>query len=94
MPPPQPPPTRNPWLSIVLASIAGLFLFAILLMLTGAAAFALGGAAVVSLLVFGFAGLHYLIWGWWLGGIIRREAEEDAEASEQNGEGHTARGQP
>jgi len=79
MPPPAPPPARSPWVSIVLASVVGLFLFAALLLLTG-------GAAIVGVLAFGFAAVHYLVWGWWLGGIIRREVEEDdADSAEQNG---------
>jgi Kef-type K+ transport system membrane component KefB len=86
MPPPEPPPTRSPWVSIVLASVVGLFLFAALLLLTGGAAVAIAGAAIVGLLAFGFAAVHYLVWGWWLGRIIRREAEEDAESGEQNGD--------
>lgn len=86
MPPPAPPPARSPWISIVLASVVGLFLFSALLLLTGGAAVAIGGAAIVGLLAFGFAAVHYLVWGWWLGGIIRREAEEDAESGEQNGD--------
>jgi len=86
MPPPAPPPARSPWVSIVLASVVGLFLFAALLLLTGGAAVAIGGAAIVGVLAFGFAAVHYLVWGWWLGGIIRREVEEDdADSAEQNG---------
>jgi hypothetical protein len=38
---------------------------------------------VVGLLALGFAAFHYLIWGWWLGGVIRREVAED-EDSEKN----------
>lgn len=86
MPPPAPPPARSPWLSIVLASIVGLFLFGVLLLLTGGAAIAIGGAAIVGILAFCFAALHYLVWGWWLGGMIRREAEEEAETTENQGD--------
>ena len=31
----------------------------------------------------GFAVMHYVLWGWWLGSYLRRQAERDAE---QDGE--------
>jgi hypothetical protein len=82
-PPPERPPARGSWFSILLAAIVGLFLFVGLLLMTGAAAMVVAGAAVVGLLALGFAAFHYLIWGWWLSGIIHREVAED-EDSEKN----------
>jgi hypothetical protein len=35
---------------------------------------------VIGGLIFLVTGFHYLVWGWWLGPMIQREAEED-EAS-------------
>jgi hypothetical protein len=26
--------------------------------------------------VFAFGAVHYLIWGWWLGGVIRRREQD------------------
>lgn len=37
-----------------------------------AAAIAIGGG------VFALAGLQYLLWGWWLGPKLRRQAEDDS----------------
>lgn len=86
MPPPEPRPARKSWLSIVLASVVGLLLFGGLLLMTANVAVAVAGAAIVCLLAFGFAAFHYLVWGWWLGDMIRREAEGDQESAEQDGE--------
>ena len=39
------------------------------------------GAIVIGVItaVFGLIGFHYIVWGWWLGRILREEAEaEDA----------------
>ena len=85
MAPPEPPPARKSWLSIVLASVVGVLLFVALLLLTAGAAVAVAGAVIVGLLACGFAAFHYLVWGWWLGDMIRREAEEDQESAEQDG---------
>jgi hypothetical protein len=38
-----------------------------------AAAIAIGGG------VFALAGLQYLLWGWWLGPKLRRQAEEESK---------------
>ena len=32
---------------------------------------------VIGGLIFLVTGFHYLVWGWWLGPMIHREAEED-----------------
>jgi hypothetical protein len=38
-----------------------------------AAAIAIGGG------VFALAGVQYLLWGWWLGPMLRRQAEEESK---------------
>ena len=30
-----------------------------------------------------FALMHYVVWGWWLGGYLRRQAERDAEQNDE-----------
>jgi hypothetical protein len=67
----------------LLALLVGLFLFAGLLLIAGGAAVVVAGAAVVGVLALGFAAFHYLIWGWWLSGVIEREVADDEE-SERN----------
>ena len=75
---PDPTPKPGAWISIFLAGVAGLALFAglFLLMLQFG-----GPLAVVAVLVFGLGGLialfHYLVWGWWLGRTIREEVEAE-----------------
>ena len=34
---------------------------------------------IVGAAIFGFTGFHYLLWGWWLGRMIREEGEGDEE---------------
>jgi hypothetical protein len=49
------------------------------------AATGLAGLYIVLALagVLGFAGMHYVLWGWWLSNKIRREQEaEDSDASD------------
>ncbi len=77
-PPSQQAPSRSSlavWLALgvgvlivaVLASIVALAMGAPPL----AAAIAIGGG------VFALVGFQYLLWGWWLGPKLRREAERD-----------------
>ena len=33
--------------------------------------------AFIALGIVTICGLHYIVWGWWLGAAIRREAEEE-----------------
>lgn len=84
MPPPEPKSAGSSWLSIALALFAGLFLFALLFLLTGGAAAAIVGAACV---VFVFAGFHYFVWGWWLSDLIKRDVEEEEAERERVGDG-------
>ena len=66
--------------SILLASLAGLILLAMFIVLT----LSFGWVPLVAVAIFGgmflVAYLHYITWGWWLGQQIRREeAETDDE---------------
>lgn len=81
MPATEPAPKRgSAWLSIPLAGGCGLFLFALLFLLTGGAAAAIAGAAIV---VFAVAGFHYFVWGWWLSGLIERDVAEEEEEHDE-----------
>ena len=33
--------------------------------------------------VFGLAALHYVVWGWWLGRMIRRDVEAEEAADRE-----------
>jgi hypothetical protein len=76
------PPVESPkigaWMSLVLAGVAGFTVFAGLFMLM----LQFGGPlAIVAVLVFGLGGLialfHFVVWGWWLSGTIRKEVEAE-----------------
>lgn len=77
--PPLPPVApqrsdRHSWLSIVLTVLVAGFLAAALFVLS------LGQLLpilAIGSLFFLATAFHYLVWGWWLGKMIRREAEED-----------------
>jgi hypothetical protein len=79
-------PTVSPWISILLAGVAGLAIVAGLFMLM----LQIGGPlAIVAVLVFGLGGLialfHYVVWGWWLSRTIREEvAAEERERTGQS----------
>jgi hypothetical protein len=77
-PRPERPDTKQPagssWLSIQLALILLSVLSVGFFLLTGgmfAWVFAVGGVFFVMTV------LHYLVWGWWLGKMIRDEADEE-----------------
>ncbi len=85
---PEPPApssasATSSWFTIALALVAGLFIlvgFGAFLFVTFGVTFpifAVGG-------IFALAGFHYVIWGWWLGGMIRREAQR-AESEHPDG---------
>ncbi|MEX2186727.1 MAG: hypothetical protein WD875_08035 [Pirellulales bacterium] len=64
------------WLALGVGLLIVAVLAAIVMLAMGApplaAAIAIGGG------VFALAGLQYLLWGWWLGPKLRRDAERDA----------------
>lgn len=69
--------------SLVPLTLAGLLLVvvcAVLFFLT------LGGFAIVVIvgtLAFSMAALHYLVWGWWLGKMIRDDVEAEERESDE-----------
>jgi hypothetical protein len=67
-------------LTAVVSIVAVVVLLAPLAVLTPA--LMIGGGLVIGG-IFGVAALHYLVWGWWLGSMIKQEEDEDDE-------GHTA----
>ena len=85
-----PPPERNArpsgsMLSIFLAGGVGLMALAVLFFLFAPLGGVVLGVVGVVFLLAAIGLLHYVIWGWWLGGVIRAEvaAEEQAEAERQ-----------
>ena len=63
--------------------LAGLLLVVICAALFFLTLGSFGIVIVIGLVVFGIAAMHYFIWGWWLGKMIREdvEAEEREEQS-------------
>jgi hypothetical protein len=70
-------------LSIILAGGALLLGIAVLTVLMAPVAQVLFGVIGLVLLFAGLAAFHYVVWGWWLGGVIRAEVEADEKAEEQ-----------
>jgi hypothetical protein len=71
-PSPDDKPRRSNWLTVLLAfvlAIGGLVSLMVMPLV--------GYAPVIILAVFGFAALHYFVWGWWLSKIIREEEADD-----------------
>jgi hypothetical protein len=76
-PPEQSRPKSSP-LSILLALGVLALACVVLFFLTGGF---FGLVMVIAGVAFAFAALHYLVWGWWLGALIRRDAEEEDDES-------------
>ena len=93
---PQPPPSNvtEPEARPKLGGWAlGLFLAAAGLVLVVATSLIWIGPLTIALGVFALAGLHYVIWGWWLSHAIRREAEADESATpNRHRDSHAPRG--
>jgi hypothetical protein len=65
--------------TLLMAALAGLLLLAVLLSVVVAVLGPMIATAIVAF-VGGLGGLvllHYVTWGWWLGGMIRRDVEAD-----------------
>ncbi len=72
--PTGPPKQRASCLPILLALGLALLVFAVLYVFTsGKIKYAAAAAGVI----FGVAALHYVVWGWWLSGVIRRQVDEE-----------------
>ncbi|REJ69147.1 MAG: hypothetical protein DWQ31_05535 [Planctomycetota bacterium] len=72
-------PTSRPLLTIG-GSLVGLVLLSVILLLCTAGnpiAFLVAGG------IFGFAALHYMIWGWWLGRMIHEEETAKHDEAQQ-----------
>lgn len=77
-PSPQPSqpaaPSSRGCFGVLLALGLAFLVFAVLFMLSGGA---VAPAVVAAGAIFGVAALHYVIWGWWLSGIIRQQVEDE-----------------
>jgi ABC-type branched-subunit amino acid transport system permease subunit len=83
-PPPAPKPAASLW-GIFLAGVGALLIACALgFLMIPIAGVALAAVVLVFVLV-ALAAFHYVVWGWWLSGVIRDdvEAEERAEAEEE-----------
>jgi len=73
---PEPAPRRGSCLSF--------FLAAALAVVATAALYAISLGTFLPVLIIGglivfITAFHYFVWGWWLGRMIEREAQEEAE---------------
>jgi hypothetical protein len=60
--------------SVLMALALAILVFAGLFLLTSGAVLP---AAVAAAIIFGVAAFHYIVWGWWLSGIIRQQVEDE-----------------
>ena len=75
-PPPPEQQRRGSWLPIILALVLCSGVFGVISFLT------LGvftPVLVIAGLLLAITGLHYCVWGWWLGGVLRAAEEEETE---------------
>jgi O-antigen/teichoic acid export membrane protein len=69
-------PPRRGCLSLALAlALSGVLLLAFVVLAASTLLPAVAFAAVAAALLFALAALHYLVWGYWLGRMIRKEEE-------------------
>ena len=80
--PGPPQAARGSIIGIVLAGGFGLMLMAVLLFLAAPLAPVVLAAGGFVFFLAAMAAFHYVVWGWWLGGVIGDEvaAEDKAEA--------------
>ena len=64
-------------LGVLMALGLAVLVFVGLFMLSGGA---IAPAAVVAGIIFGVAAFHYIVWGWWLSGMIRQQVEDEARS--------------
>jgi hypothetical protein len=79
LPPAQGKSSSSP-LSIILAFGATAFICVGLFFLTSGF---FGVVMVIGGLAFGFAALHYLVWGWWLGKVIQHDVEAEEQEEDE-----------
>jgi len=81
---PDEAPPRGSLVGLVLGLGFGLFMAGLL---STALILTLGSLGIAIVLVvttmIGFGALHYLLWGWWLGDMIRRDVAEEEAAAEE-----------
>ena len=79
---PEPQQSRGSFMAIVMAGGIGLMFLAVLIFLAAPLAPVVMAAAGFVFLFAALAAFHYVVWGWWLGDVIREEvaAEEEAAA--------------
>jgi hypothetical protein len=79
--PPEPGPPRGSCLGVLMiGTLISVSLFALNLVMMGIPSLvALIGGAILLISLF-----HYLVWGWWLGGMIRREVEAEESANDED----------
>jgi hypothetical protein len=65
--------------SLALAAVTGLVFITLGLF---------GPVLAIAGIIFGFAALHYVAWGWWLPRMIRDEDEAEQEAEARRDEGN------
>jgi hypothetical protein len=65
---------QRPYLSIVLALLLAAAVFVGLFFLTLGA---VGPMLLIAGGVFALVAVNYLVWGWWLGRLIREDADDD-----------------
>jgi protein-S-isoprenylcysteine O-methyltransferase Ste14 len=73
------PPSEKPRSSLLPITLAVLLLVIICAALFFPTLGSFGIVLVIGCVVFGIAAMHYLLWGWWLGKMIR----DDVEAEER-----------
>src|SRR5690348_15995904 len=77
----QPQKARGSFLAVFMAIVLAMAVCIVLYFLTAGV---FGPALLIGGGVFALAAFHYVVWGWWLGRIIREEAQADEDAAESN----------
>ena len=79
LPPPKPPEprqARGSWLSIAVAITICMAAYTGLTFLTLGF---FGPVLIIGGVVFAIVAFHYVVWGWWLGSVIREASDESDE---------------
>jgi hypothetical protein len=73
-PSPAEPSKPKGCMGVLMALGLAALVFVGLFMLSGGA---VAPAAVIAGIIFGVAAFHYIVWGWWLSGMIRQQVEDE-----------------